>query len=392
MALNIGGKKVETPPAKPLKVSSELAALIAASAKHYGDDKLFLKGNDIPDVLRLPTGVYEVDVGLNGGFPRGRYSIIVGPEGVGKSIMMYLALAQAQRYPPPCNKAVLIDLEDTYDPKWGAVLGIDNDLLTVIKPSYGEQAMDMIEAVAQADDVLCLGIDSISLALSTAEIDQSSEKFNVGNEAKMVTRMVNKLILAMSKEKKRDHTPCVIFINQIRYKIGVMFGNPETQNGGKAFLFNSSLTLRIGGNEKIDKATNLALLKATKIEVKKAKVPINHKVIEYDMCVVAHDKLKPGQTDSWGLLSASLKASGHLENLGPGKGWKLLKKTYPTLVPIKEQYEENDAFRNQLQQLVASTFHGKGIAVSAEGVAAPSSSYTVLPDGTKVDPDTGEVL
>lgn len=381
--------KATAPAVSPVKPSaSELLQVLAAIKKKHGEGT-YTRGTDIPDVLRMATGIFEVDVALGGGFPRGRYSIIYGPEGSGKTNLMYCAMATAQRLPPPNNKAVLVDLEDTFDPKWAQQFGVDTDALIVIKPSYGEQAMDLIDALIVADDVAFMGVDSLAMVISTKEINQSSENFDVGTAAILIKRMCNKLILALSEEKKRGHAPCVIFINQTRMKIGVMFGDPETIPGGQTMKFLSSMTVRVYGKNKIDKAENpdLAAFKETHMVVKKAKVPVNKMAVDYDMCVMAHGVLRPGQSDSWNTVADHLKKLGSLANTG--KGWSLLGKVYPTLVPIKDKYQSDDAFCKQLQKIITDSYIGKGVLVEATGAAAGAKSFAAKNE--QVDPETGEI-
>jgi recombination protein RecA len=369
--------------------ASELQKVLDAIKKKHGEGT-FTRGTDIPDVTRTATGIFEVDLALGGGFPNGRYSILYGPEGSGKTNLMYCAMATAQRRPPPCNKAVLVDLEDTFDPKWAQQFGVDTDNLIVVKPSYGEQAMDLIDALIVADDVAFMGVDSLAMVISTKEINQSAESFDVGTASILIKRMCNKMILALSEEKKRGHAPCVIFINQTRVKIGVMFGDPETIPGGQTMKFLSSMTVRVYGKNKVDKAVNpdLAAFKETHMVIKKAKVPVNQMATDYNMCVLEQDYLRPGQSDSWNAVSEHLKKLGQLVNTG--KGWSLLGKIYPTLVPIKDRYQQDTLFCNQLQKLVTDSFIGKGVLVGATGAAGSSGTFEAKNE--KIDPETGEII
>ena len=359
--------------AKPMKTvgKGELATIMAAIRKTKGEN-LIIQGSAVQVVERIPTGMFEVDLALGGGFPRGRYSIVYGPEGSGKTNLTYCMIANAQRLPPPCNKAVFVDLEGTFDPEWAKMFGIDVDELIVVKPSYGEEAMDMIDALVRADDVAALVVDSLAVVVSTKEMEQSSEKFDVGTTAILIKRMCNKLIMALSQEQKRGHTPCVILLNQTRFKVGVMFGDPETMPGGKTMLFLSSLTIRVYGKNKIMKEVHpeLAAFKETAAVIKKAKVPITRLSFDYEMCVYPHDGLGVGETRSWSKLQAQLQELGHLVK---GKTWTLTlpNKTIsaPTLVTLQDTYESDPEFAQACQALVINSSKGKMFLHAAEGAA-----------------------
>lgn len=355
-----------------VKKVTELDSVMAAIRKQKGDNILIM-GNKVPVVARIPTGMFEVDLALGGGFPRGRYSIVYGPEGSGKTGLALAAIAQAQRLPPPCNKAVLIDLEGTFDAAWAAMYGVNIEELIIVKPAYGEEACDMVDALVRAEDVAILVLDSLAMVISTKEIEQSLEKFDVGTAAILIKRMCNKLITALSAEEKRGHTPAVIMINQTRFKVGVMFGDPETIPGGQTMKFLSSLTVRIYGKNKLDKAVHpeLAVFKDTNLVVKKAKVPITRLSVEYDMCVYPHDGLGVGETRSWNTVSSNLK---ELNLLAKDKaGWKLTlpdkTMTAPTLVTFQDTYESDKDFATKLQQLIVKSEKGKMFLLEANGAA-----------------------
>ena len=221
--------EVEEEAPKPVKKAvsgGELKAILAQIRKEKGEN-VVNKGSEIHTVLRIPTGVFEFDLATGGGFPRGRYSIVYGPESSGKTNICYAAAAQAQRLPEPCNKVVWVDLEGTFSPEWAAQFGINVDELLIVRPSYGEEAVDLIDALVRAEDVAMLVVDSLATVVSSKEIEQSVEKFDVGTASLLVKRLCNKLVIALATESKRNHTPAVVLINQTRFKIGVMFGDPE---------------------------------------------------------------------------------------------------------------------------------------------------------------------
>lgn len=349
---------------------TELTAILAQIRKEKGD-KVVRKGSEISMVERIPTGVFEFDLATGGGFPQGRYSIVYGPESSGKTNICYAAAAQAQKRPEPCNKVVWVDLEGTFDAKWAGQFGIDVDELLVVSPAYGEEAVDLIDALVRAEDVAMLVVDSLATVVSSKEIDQSVEKFDVGTASLLVKRLCNKLVIGLATEAKRGHTPAVVLINQTRFKIGVMFGDPETMPGGQTMKFLSSLTVRLYGKNKMEKtiSSELPAFKETKAVIKKAKIGVTKYDFDYDLCMLPHDGMIVGETKSWSTVSGYLKDMGALKKADKGSGWTLLGKTYQTLVLIQDYYESDDEFKMKLQGMVIKSFEGKHFTVEAEGAA-----------------------
>jgi recombination protein RecA len=364
-------KAGSTETAVPIKEApSELKAIMAQITKQKGEHKI-MSGSKVPRVQRLPTGVFEFDLSTGGGFPQSRYSIVYGPESSGKSNICYAAAAQAQRRPPPCNKVVWVDLEGTFDPAWAALFGIDTEELLIVRPSYGEEAVDLVDALIRAADVAFLVVDSLAVMTSTKELEQSAEKFDVGTSSILVKRMCNKIINALSTEETRGHHPAVVLINQTRFKIGVMFGDPETMPGGMTMKFLSSLTVRLYGKNVIDKNVNpdMPIFKNTTAVIKKAKVPVTKYNFEYNLCTYPHGNLSVGESDSWGMVKGHLQAMGVLKQSDKGKGWDLLGKNYPTQVYIQDTYQAEPSFALQLQELIIADAVKNGFTVEGSGAA-----------------------
>jgi recombination protein RecA len=360
-------------------LNGNLQAIMKAIVKDKGS-MVLCRGNQIPKVTRTPTGVFEWDFQLGGGFPNGRYSIIYGPESSGKTNICYLAVAQAQRKAGTNNKAVWVNLEQTFDPVWAAILGVDVEALIVVNPGYGEEAVDIIDALVRAEDVAILVVDSMAALISSKEIAQSTENADVMSSALLTKRMVNKMMIAFSEEAKRCHFPCVLLINQIRYKM-TMFGDPEVMPGGVAQLFLASMRVRISAKNIADDKINpnLPIYKETTCIVKKAKVPIIKAKFVFNLVMVEHDGLKPGQSDSWGTVEDYLKTLGYLTK-GP-KGYEIEGETFimpgtstmlpmywKTLVEIKQRYRTDENFRLRMQGKVIDAFADKAIYVEEEVV------------------------
>lgn len=344
------------------KPKGTVAEIMEAIWKTKGTHVVVM-GNKIPVVSRQPTGVFEFDFNTGGGFPRGRYSIVYGPWSSGKTNITYKAIAAAQRLPEPCNKAIYVNIEQTFDPVWAAKMGVDVEKLIIINGAYGEETVDLIDALVRGEDVAILVADSVAALISSAEIAKSTETADMGTSAILVKRLVNKLMYAFGEEARRKHYPCVILVNQVRYKLGVMFGDPETQPGGQAMMFLASLIIRLYGKNVIvkDVNPNIPCLKDTSAIIKKAKVPIINVDFAYKQVMYAHNGLEIGDSDSWDMVAGFLKALGEL--IQKPKGWEIAGKLYAKQALIEERYNSDLNFRIQLQQIVIAAYLGQGVLV-----------------------------
>lgn len=350
----------------PGKGTKELSTVVKALQKKFGD-KAIVTGSSIPRVKRLPTGLFEFDMATGGGFPFGRISIIYGPESSGKTNLMYKAVAQVQQMPGPNNIAVWVDLEHVFDPEWAQQFGVDTDALVVVRPGYGEQAVDMIEAITTSEEVALVVVDSIAHLVSAKVVEDETEKQQPGKDAMLAKKLCLKLVVRLSEESKRDHFPAVVLINQTRFKIGVMYGDPETMPGGNTVKFVSSLTVRIWAKPKTVKELHpeLPVYKETAATIKKAKVGVLQEKFVYDMAVHPLAEVPIGETNSWNVVSHHLKAQGVLTK-GVKAGWELFDVPYPTLMPIEQQYRDNQEFRLRCQQTVIDGLSGKMFVIEAK--------------------------
>jgi recombination protein RecA len=346
----------------------ETLAYILKAVKKEKGDKVVVKGSEVPDVERIPTGCFEFDLGTGGGIPKGRITIVYGPESSGKTNIALKAIAYVQKYfPPECNKCVFVDVEHSFDPTWAAKMGVDVEALIVVKPAYGEEAIDIVDALIRAGDLALMVVDSIAVLVSSKEVQQSVEKFDVGTSALLVKRMCNKLVIALASEERKNHFPAVILINQTRFKIGVMFGDPETMPGGVAMKFMSALTVRLYGKNIVDKKIHpdLPVWKETHAVIKKAKVPVNAVNFEYNMAMIPAEDLDIGDTDSWNTVSGYLKVTGSLAK--ENQGWTLkmdnFQESLPTLTLWREQYVCDLGFRVACQQHVVKSIQNQKFLV-----------------------------
>ena len=248
-----------------------------------GIEKQFGKGSvmrlgDVGDRINvqvIPTGFIQIDSALGaGGIPRGRITEIYGPESSGKTTLTLHIIAQAQKNG---GIAAFIDAEHALDPTYAKALGVDIDNLYVSQPDTGEQALDICEALARSNAVDLIVIDSVAALTPKAEIEGDMESSNVGLQARLMSRALRKITAVVGKSNT-----AVIFINQLRDKIGVIYGNPETTTGGKALKFFASVRIDIRKGEALKNGSEVVGNKC-KIKIVKNKVAPPFKTAEVDM-------------------------------------------------------------------------------------------------------------
>ena len=217
-----------------------LELAIAQIEKQYGKGSIMRLGSKdvLVPVSVISTGALSIDAALGvGGFPRGRVVEVFGPESGGKTTLALHVIAEAQK---TGGQAAFIDAEHALDPRYARKLGVDVDNLLVSQPDNGEQALEIAETLVRSNAVDLVVIDSVAALTPRAEIEGEMGDSHVGLQARLMSQALRKLTGAISKSRT-----CVIFINQLREKIGVMFGSPETTPGGRALKFYSSVRLDV---------------------------------------------------------------------------------------------------------------------------------------------------
>jgi recombination protein RecA len=355
-----------------------LESAIAQIEKQYGKGSIMRLGNRdvLVPVSVISTGCLSIDAALGvGGVPRGRVIEIYGPESGGKTTMTLHIIAEAQKMG---GQAAFIDAEHALDPAYARKLGVDVDNLLVSQPDNGEQALEIAETLIRSGAVDVVVVDSVAALVPRAELEGDMGDPQMGLQARLMSQALRKLTAIVSKSRT-----CLIFINQIREKIGVMFGNPETTTGGRALKFYSSIRLDIRRIQSI-KEGDRVIGSRTRAKVVKNKVAAPFREAEFDI-LYGEGVSREGDLLDLGVEKGILEKSGTWisfggERLGQGReNARLFLKEH---VDVREKIEKElrkklgipqpgSANGNQAPATQAEKPAAQAAAAGAAGKAAP---------------------
>ena len=328
-----------------------LEAAMAQIEKNYGKGSVMKLGDyKAMEVEAIPTGSLALDVALGiGGLPKGRIIEIFGPESSGKTTLALHAIAEVQK---TGGEAAFIDAEHALDPVYAKKLGVDIDDLIVSQPDTGEQALEIVEALVRSGAIDIIVVDSVAALVPKAEIDGDMGDSYIGLQARLMSQALRKLAGVLNKSKT-----AIIFINQLREKVGVMFGNPETTPGGRALKFYSSVRLDIRRVESI-KQDGEVVGNRTRVKVVKNKVAPPFREAEFDI-MYGEGISKEGSVLDMAVKLDIIEKSGawfSYNNAKIGQGRENVKKYLKENPEIAEEIEKkvrdnyNKAFEQALNE------------------------------------------
>ena len=343
-----------------------LAAAISQIEKDHGKGAIMRLGSRdvLVPVSVIPSGCLSIDAALGvGGFPRGRVIEIYGPESGGKTTMTLHVIAEAQKLG---GQAAFIDAEHALDPVYARKLGVDVDNLLVSQPDNGEQALEIAETLIRSGGVDIVVVDSVAALVPKAELEGDMGDPQMGLQARLMSQALRKLTGIVSKSRT-----CLIFINQIREKIGVMFGNPETTTGGRALKFYASMRVDIRRIQAI-KEGDKVVGSRTRAKVVKNKVAAPFREAEFDI-VYGEGISREGDLIDLGVDKGVLEKSGTWISFG---GERMGQGRENARVFLKENKDIRDKLENVLRKKLEIPIpgHSNAAAPGPNGHAAPAQA------------------
>ena len=319
-----------------------LDAAMSQIEKQFGKGSVMKLGNyDSMNVEAISTGALNLDIALGiGGIPRGRIIEIYGPESSGKTTLALHAIAEAQK---TGGEAAFIDAEHALDPVYAKKIGVDIDNLIVSQPDTGEQALEIAEALIRSGAIDIVVVDSVAALVPKAEIDGDMGDSHIGLQARLMSQALRKLAGTINKTNA-----IIIFINQLREKVGVMFGNPETTAGGRALKYYASVRMDIRRVESI-KQDGEVIGNRTKVKIVKNKVAPPFREAEFDI-IYGQGISKEGSVLDLAVDLGIIEKSGSWfsykgEKIGQGRE------------NIKKQLAENSKFMDEVEKKVRENFN-----------------------------------
>jgi recombination protein RecA len=344
----------------------------ASIQKQFGASAITLATEKKVDhVPRLSSRILQLDYALGGGWPIGRINTIYGHKSTGKSTLCTLAAASAQQTcrtcltpigPPDgmcqCGKfadmsVVYIDVEGTYEGGWGRNLGCDPEKLLISRPDYAEQALDILEALIRSQECDVIILDSIAFLTPAKEIEKSVAEDMVGAQARVSGKAVRKFVAAMNAvgNQQGGWKPTIFLTNQIRMKVGLLFGNPETQPGGLAWGFAASNEVRVNnGKYKMDEDSGRPLYVDIPFKVDKNKTGVPKMEGNFRMMLSDTETKVKGQIADEGFILTQLERLGILT--GGGSSWKIGDETWKGKKYIEQQLATDPVFSHKIRNML----------------------------------------
>ena len=340
--------------------------------KQFGKGSVMKLGeHEHNDIETISSGSLSLDISLGiGGYPKGRIIEIYGPESSGKTTFALHAIAEAQKLG---GRVAFIDAEHSLDPQYASKLGVNINELLLSQPDNGEQALEICEALVRSGAISVIVIDSVAALVPQAEIEGEMGDSHVGLQARLMSQALRKLSGIINKTNT-----IAIFINQLREKVGVMFGNPETTPGGRALKFYASVRLEIRRSEQIKDGTNIVGNK-TAIKVVKNKMAPPFKNCTVDI-MYGEGVSKEGEIVDLGSEAGILDKTGawyayNGEKLGQGKE------------NVKELLKQNTKLADELELKIRKHYD-----ILGDMKKPKASKKTTKVDDVEIDPETGEVI
>ena len=339
-----------------------LETALAQIEKKYGKGAVMRLGeSNTMNVEAIPTGSLTLDAATGiGGLPKGRIVEIYGPESSGKTTLALHVVAEAQKMG---GEAAFVDAEHALDPVYAAALGVDVDSLLVAQPDNGEQALEITESLARSGAIDIIIVDSVAALVPKAEIEGDMGDSHVGLHARLMSQALRKLTGAIAKSNT-----LVIFINQLREKVGVVYGNPEVTTGGRALKFYSTIRIDVRKSEQIKGTGTDILGSRTKCKVVKNKVAPPFKSAEFDI-MYGTGISKTGEIVDVGVMHNVIQKSGawfYYGDVRLGQGRE----------NVKTYFEQNPEFAAEVEAKIMAAIKGSAESSSkttSKSVAAPRS-------------------
>ncbi|MBB5936440.1 recombinase RecA [Streptomyces zagrosensis] len=342
-----------------------LDTALAQIERKYGKGAVMRLGERPHEPIEvIPTGSTALDVALGvGGLPRGRVVEVYGPESSGKTTLTLHAVANAQK---AGGSVAFIDAEHALDPEYAKKLGVDTDNLILSQPDNGEQALEIVDILIRSGAIDLIVIDSVAALVPRAEIEGEMGDSHMGLQARLMSQALRKITSALSQTKTT-----VIFINQLREKIGVMFGSPETTTGGRALKFYASVRLDIRRIETLKDGTD-AVGNRTRVKVVKNKVAPPFKQAEFDI-LYGHGISREGGLIDMGVENGFVRKAGAWytyegDQLGQGKE------------NARNFLKDNPDLANEIERKILEKL---GIGVPAKAAVAEDTGAVPVPDAAR---------